>query len=86
MSVAKEVEAVVEAIDVESVPPITHREWAGLAATEFERVIDLLRQLTPEEWKSPTVCDLWNVRQMVGHMLGMADDEIAMLHEVGALE
>jgi uncharacterized protein (TIGR03083 family) len=60
-------------IDVASVPPITHQEWAVLAATEFDRVIDLLRQLTPDEWSSPTVCERWDVRAMVSHMVGMAD-------------
>jgi uncharacterized protein (TIGR03083 family) len=60
-------------IDVASVPPITHQEWAVLAATEFDRVIDLLRQLTPEEWSRPTVCEPWDVRAMVSHMVGMAD-------------
>ena len=53
MSATEEVAAVDEAIDVGSVPPITHEEWSVLAATEFERVIDLLRQLTPEEWRRP---------------------------------
>lgn len=42
-----------------------------LAATEYERVADLLDQLTPEQWSTPTDCPDWDVRSMAGHMLGM---------------
>jgi uncharacterized protein (TIGR03083 family) len=42
-----------------------------LAATEYERVADLLDQLTPEQWAAPTDCPDWDVRAMAGHMLGM---------------
>jgi uncharacterized protein (TIGR03083 family) len=64
-----------ENVNVQRVPQITHREWAGLGATEFERVIDLLRSLTPEEWAAPTACPPWDVRAMAGHMLGMAEGQ-----------
>jgi uncharacterized protein (TIGR03083 family) len=42
-----------------------------LAATEYERVADLLDQLTPEQWAADTDCPGWDVRAMAGHMLGM---------------
>lgn len=42
-----------------------------LAATEYERVADLLEQLTPEQWAADTECPDWDVRAMAGHMLGM---------------
>jgi len=42
-----------------------------LAATEYERVADLLDQLTPEQWAADTDCPDWDVRAMAGHMLGM---------------
>ena len=42
-----------------------------LAATEYERVADLLDQLTPEQWAANTDCSDWDVRAMAGHMLGM---------------
>lgn len=60
-------------VDVGSVPPIRHREATALAAAEFDAVIDLLRQLTPEEWAKPTGCEPWDVRAMVSHMVGMAE-------------
>jgi uncharacterized protein (TIGR03083 family) len=44
-----------------------------LAATEYERVIQLLQSLTPEDWAKPTDCPGWDVRAMASHMLGMAE-------------
>lgn len=43
----------------------------GLAATEYERVADLLDQLIPDQWSVDTDCPGWDVRAMAGHMLGM---------------
>lgn len=43
-----------------------------LAATEYDRVADLLEGLTPAQWLESTDCPAWNVRDMAGHMLGMA--------------
>ncbi len=43
-----------------------------LAATEYERLADLLVDLTPEEWRRPTECTGWDVRAMAGHCVGMA--------------
>jgi uncharacterized protein (TIGR03083 family) len=43
-----------------------------LAATEYDRVIDLLRALSPTDWHAPTDCPEWDVRAMAGHLLGMA--------------
>ena len=42
-----------------------------LAAKEYERVADLLDELTPEQWAADTDCTDWDVRAMAGHMLGM---------------
>jgi uncharacterized protein (TIGR03083 family) len=61
------------ATDVGAVPRVTHQEWAELGTAEFQRVIDLLGDLTPDEWAAPTVCEPWDVRAMAGHMLGMAE-------------
>jgi uncharacterized protein (TIGR03083 family) len=36
-------------------------------------MVELLRQLKPDEWSRPTVCDLWDIRAMAGHLLGMAE-------------
>lgn len=52
-------------------PQIDRQTATRLAATEYQRVIDLLAQLTPHQWAAPTDCPAWDVRAMAGHMLGM---------------
>lgn len=44
-----------------------------LAATEYDRVVELLRSLPPEAWLTRTACPAWDVRQMAAHLLGMAE-------------
>ena len=44
----------------------------ALAATEYDRVADLLDHLEPAQWAAPTDCPAWDIRAMAGHMLGMA--------------
>jgi uncharacterized protein (TIGR03083 family) len=44
-----------------------------LAATEYDRVVELLRALPPEAWLTRTACTEWDVRQMAAHLLGMAE-------------
>jgi uncharacterized protein (TIGR03083 family) len=45
---------------------------ARLAATEYDRVVELFERLTPQQWAAPTGCPDWDVRAMAGHVLGMA--------------
>lgn len=44
-----------------------------LAATEYERVLALLRELDADDWARPTACPGWDVKAMAGHLLGMAE-------------
>ena len=44
-----------------------------LAATEYERYLDLLRELSARDWTRRTACPGWDVRAMAGHCLGMAE-------------
>jgi uncharacterized protein (TIGR03083 family) len=44
-----------------------------LAATEYDRFLELLRSLSPEDWARPTDCPAWNVREEAAHCLGMAE-------------
>jgi uncharacterized protein (TIGR03083 family) len=53
-----------------------------LAATEYGRLVDLLRALRPEDWTKRTACELWDVREMAAHLLGMAE-MAASLREQG---
>jgi uncharacterized protein (TIGR03083 family) len=58
--------------DATSIPSLTHREAAEMAAVELERFLRLLESLAPADWEQPTACPLWNVRQIVAHVTGAA--------------
>jgi len=65
-------------LEVAAIPRIGHDEAMVLAETEFTRMVDLLRQLSTEEWRRQTVCELWDVRAMVAHVLGMAEAQASV--------
>ena len=44
-----------------------------LAATEYDRVSDLLSGLRADDWTLPTECTPWDVRTLASHVLGMAE-------------
>jgi uncharacterized protein (TIGR03083 family) len=55
-------------------PPALDRDTAyRLAATEFDRLLALLRDLGPSDWSRATDCPGWDVRAMAAHVLGMAE-------------
>jgi uncharacterized protein (TIGR03083 family) len=58
--------------------PLGHQEAMGLAETEFARMVEQLRSLSPEDWRRPTDCELWDVRAMASHVLGMAESQASM--------
>jgi uncharacterized protein (TIGR03083 family) len=60
-------------VDVTTVPPLHHDEAMELAEAELARMTDLLRSLSEEDWQRQTVCELWDVRAMVAHVVGMTE-------------
>ena len=44
-----------------------------LAATEYQRYVEHLADLSEEDWTRPTDCPNWDVRAMATHVLGMAE-------------
>lgn len=44
-----------------------------LAATEYDRFLAQLRHLQPADWAQPTDCSSWDVRALVGHVVGMTE-------------
>ncbi len=60
-------------IDEEMMAPLRHDEAMGLAETELARMVAQLEDLSPEDWGRPTVCELWDVRALASHVLGMAE-------------
>jgi uncharacterized protein (TIGR03083 family) len=73
LPVAATAAPIVSPTELGSMPTLGHAEAMGLATTEFARMIELLAQLTPDEWQLSTVCPLWNVQEMAAHVVGMAE-------------
>jgi uncharacterized protein (TIGR03083 family) len=67
-------------IDVRDIRPLHHAEAMDLAATGYERLLDLLGELEGSEWGRPTDCERWTVKDVVCHVLGEAE-AFASLHE-----
>lgn len=59
--------------DVSAISPVAPAEAERLARTEYQRVAQQLRSLSPDEWSAPTDCELWDVRAMAGHTAGMLE-------------
>lgn len=64
--------------DVATIPAIGHDEAMMLAETEFTRMVSLLRLLRGDQWHERTVCQLWDVRAMAAHVLGMAEAQASI--------
>jgi uncharacterized protein (TIGR03083 family) len=60
-------------VDVASIPRIARPESIRLAEVELLRTADALEALDEAEWALPTANQLWDVRAMAGHVLGMAE-------------
>jgi uncharacterized protein (TIGR03083 family) len=52
---------------------VGYDDWMAAAAEEYSRLDVLLRELAPDDWTRPTVCDEWDVRAMVAHLVGAAE-------------
>ena len=59
------------AVPVTDIASITHDEAERLAATEYDRLIGAIDALGADDWGRQTVNDLWDVKAMLGHVLGM---------------
>jgi len=44
-----------------------------LAAAEYRRMLELIRTLRDGDWTRPTDCTAWDVRGMLGHLVGAAE-------------
>lgn len=55
-----------------SIPRLAHDEAGKLAATEAKRLLNLIESLTGDDWKQPTDCTEWVVRDIVAHLAGAA--------------
>jgi uncharacterized protein (TIGR03083 family) len=55
---------------VGTIPNISHTEGMALAETEYGRLLEMVDQLTDQDWSRPTDCELWDVKAMLSHVLG----------------
>ena len=62
-----------------------HAEWMAAAETEYERLLGLLRSLSPQDWTSRTDCPEWDVRQVVAHLVGAAEGNASIREAVRQL-
>ncbi len=61
------------AVAVEDIAPLEHDEAMALATAEFDRLLAVVDELRDEDWSRPTDCAGWDVRAMLGHILGMLE-------------
>jgi uncharacterized protein (TIGR03083 family) len=56
-------------------PPalVDHDEAMARAEEEYERLLAVVDDLSDQDWSRPTDCTGWDVRAMVGHVLGMIE-------------
>jgi len=52
---------------------VDHGEAMIRAEMEYERLLALVDDLADEDWSRPTDCTGWDVRAMLGHVLGMLE-------------
>jgi uncharacterized protein (TIGR03083 family) len=55
---------------VEDIPVLRLPEANRVAATEYQRYLDQIRALRPEDWSKPTDCTRWTVHDLVAHTVG----------------
>lgn len=58
---------------IEDIASWSRPDAMTVAAAELDRFLDLMRSLSPDEWKRPTECEPWDVRAMTTHVLGATE-------------
>ncbi len=61
---------ITETLAVQSIAPYTHDEAMRLATAEYDRLLAVVDGLDHDDWSRPTDCVGWDVRAMLGHILG----------------
>ena len=68
----------ITAKEVATIPQLGHREAMALAAAEYDRFVTAVHALAADDWDRPTDNDLWDVKAMVAHVLGMMEMNAAV--------
>lgn len=64
---------ITRATEVDSIPVLEHDEAMRLAEMEYDRLLAVIDDLNEEDWSRPTECPGWDVKDMLGHILGMLE-------------
>jgi uncharacterized protein (TIGR03083 family) len=56
--------------DVGAIPEMRHQEAMALGRTEGQRLLDVVDQLSDQDWSKPTDCEGWDVKALLSHVLG----------------
>lgn len=57
-------------VHARAIPPLSHSEAISMATLELERFLALVTSFSDDDWEKPTLCTLWNVRQVLAHVTG----------------
>lgn len=57
-------------VPVDTIAPLEHDEAMRLATTEWDRLLGVVDRLQGDDWSRPTDCAEWDVRAILGHLLG----------------
>ena len=60
-------------VDVTSIPALEHEEAMDLADDELALLLAAVDGLEATDWELPTDCTGWDVKAMLGHLLGMLE-------------
>lgn len=56
--------------EISSIPDTHPAEAHALMQTAYERLMQVVESLSPEDWSKPTACTAWDVRAMLAHQAG----------------
>jgi uncharacterized protein (TIGR03083 family) len=59
-----------QVLNAVNIPYVTLDEAFALLSTEFGRFVALAKTLKGDDWRKPTACTAWNVRDMLAHQAG----------------
>ena len=72
----------ITAKQIATIPPLRHREAMRMAAVEYDRFAAAVDALAADDWARPTDNELWDVKAMVAHVLGMMDMNASIIETV----
>jgi uncharacterized protein (TIGR03083 family) len=61
---------IIDMLDVADIPALEHDEAMAVAAVEYDRVLEVVDGLSPDDWSKATDCTGWDVKDVVSHLLG----------------